>query len=121
MDRLDIAPNYAGVIMAIANGTFKNSFRLDFFYSFLYLQGTGSISGIVGPWIVGLLTPNSYLTEWRIVFWISFALFVGTTIVYDMFASGEIQDWNDPHKIERQNVKSNGISSAKLNEVDRTI
>lgn len=96
---LDIAPNYAGVIMAIANGT-------------------GSISGIVGPWIVGLLTPNSYLTEWRIVFWISFALFVGTTIVYDMFASGEIQDWNEPHKIEQENVKINGISSAKLNEVD---
>lgn len=38
-----------------------------------------------------------------------------------MFASGEIQDWNDPQKIEQQNVKSNGISSAKLNEVDRTI
>lgn len=99
----------------------QNSVVLFYSFFFIYNLGTGSISGIVGPWIVGLLTPNSYLTEWRIVFWISFALFVGTTIVYDMFASGEIQDWNDPHKIEQQNVKSNGISSAKLNEVDRTI
>lgn len=36
---LDIAPNYAGVIMAIANGT-------------------GSLAGVIGPYIVGLLTPN---------------------------------------------------------------
>lgn len=36
---LDIAPNYAGVIMAIANGT-------------------GSLAGVIGPYIVGVLTPN---------------------------------------------------------------
>lgn len=36
---LDIAPNYAGVIMGLANGT-------------------GSIAGTIGPYIVGVLTPN---------------------------------------------------------------
>ncbi|XP_055295735.1 putative inorganic phosphate cotransporter isoform X2 [Sitodiplosis mosellana] len=99
---LDIAPNYAGVIMAIANGT-------------------GSLAGVVGPYIVGVLTPNSYLTEWRIVFWITFVLFVVTTILYDIFASGEIQDWNDPLKLKEQNTKSNGSSSEKVNSVERTI
>lgn len=36
---LDIAPNYAGVIMAVANGL-------------------GGLTGVVGPYIVGLLTEN---------------------------------------------------------------
>lgn len=36
---LDIAPNYAGVVMAVANGI-------------------GGLTGVVGPYIVGLLTPN---------------------------------------------------------------
>lgn len=36
---LDIAPNYAGVVMAVANGL-------------------GGLTGVVGPYIVGLLTPN---------------------------------------------------------------
>lgn len=36
---LDIAPNYAGVIMAVANGL-------------------GGLTGVVGPYIVGLITPN---------------------------------------------------------------
>lgn len=94
---IDLAPNYAGVIMAIANGL-------------------GGLTGVIGPYIVGLLTENvseyfdfpqksvliniffflqSYLTEWRIVFWITFCIFVVTTIIYVLFASGEVQPWND--------------------------
>lgn len=34
---LDLAPNYAGVVMAIANGA-------------------GAITGAIGPYIVGLIT-----------------------------------------------------------------
>lgn len=36
---LDLAPNYAGVLMALTNGV-------------------GSISGMVGPYIVGVITTN---------------------------------------------------------------
>ncbi|XP_031618756.1 putative inorganic phosphate cotransporter isoform X2 [Contarinia nasturtii] len=100
---LDIAPNYAGIIMAIANGT-------------------GSLAGVIGPYIVGLLTPNSYLTEWRIVFWITFVLFVVTTILYDIFASGEIQPWNEPPNSNQQNFKTNGTSNGKAtNYAERSI
>lgn len=38
-NNLDLAPNYAGVIMGIANGA-------------------GGLTGVIGPYIVGLLTPN---------------------------------------------------------------
>lgn len=36
---LDIAPNYAGVVMAVVNGL-------------------GGATGVLGPYVVGLLTPN---------------------------------------------------------------
>lgn len=39
---------------------------------------------------------QSYLSEWRIIFWITFALLFITTIFYDVFASGKVEWWNDP-------------------------
>lgn len=64
---------------------------------------------------------QSYLTEWRIVFWITFVLFVVTTILYDMFASGDTQPWNDPNSSEQQNIKSNSTINGKINLADRNI
>lgn len=64
---------------------------------------------------------QSYLTEWRIVFWITFVLFVVTTILYDMFASGDTQPWNDPTSSEQQNIKSNSTINGKINLADRNI
>lgn len=48
---LDIAPNYAGVVMAVANGI-------------------GGLTGVVGPYIVGLLTPHvsSIWSTWLLIF-----------------------------------------------------
>lgn len=49
-------------------------------------------------------------------------LFVVTTILFDIFASGEIQDWNDPLKSKEQNAKSNGTSfSGPATSPERTI
>ena len=39
VNALDLSPNFAGTIMAIVNGS-------------------GSISGMVAPYVVGVLTPN---------------------------------------------------------------
>lgn len=36
---IDLAPNYAGVVMAVVNGL-------------------GGATGVAGPYVVGLLTPN---------------------------------------------------------------
>lgn len=106
VNNLDLAPMYAGVLMAITNGV-------------------GGFSGIISPYLVGVLTPNvsrskiyrwvysshefvlivfppishrsqSLLHEWRLVFWVTFVVFVVTTIVYVIWASGEVQPWNDP-------------------------
>jgi hypothetical protein len=47
------------------------------------------------PILVGLLTGNGTINEWRIVFWIAFVVFNVTNLVYVIWASGEIQPWND--------------------------
>ncbi|KAG4078473.1 hypothetical protein HA402_009185 [Bradysia odoriphaga] len=84
---LDLSPNYAGTLMAITNGI-------------------GAITGILSPYIVGVMTPNSSLTEWRAVFWISFAIFVSTTVVYVLWASGEVQPWNYPPETSIENGRN---------------
>lgn len=59
-------------------------------------NGIGALTGILGPFLVGILTTNRSLYEWRIVFWIAFGVFNVTNIVYVIWASGEIQPFNDP-------------------------
>lgn len=78
---LDMSPNYAGTIMAVTNGI-------------------GALTGILGPFLVGVLTTNTSLYEWRIVFWIAFGVFNITNIVYVIWASGEVQPWNEPHLLK---------------------
>ncbi|XP_033173954.1 sialin [Drosophila mauritiana] len=73
---LDMSPNYAGTLMAVTNGI-------------------GAITGVVSPYLVGVMTPNATLLEWRLVFWVAFAVLVITAIVYCIWASGEVQPFND--------------------------
>ncbi|BES98261.1 sodium:phosphate symporter activity [Nesidiocoris tenuis] len=77
VNSLDLSPNFAGTIMALANGL-------------------GSISGMVAPTLIGYLTPNRTLAEWRIVFWVMFAVLVLSNFVFIFWGSGEVQPWNDP-------------------------
>lgn len=77
LNPLDLSPNYSGTLMAITNGI-------------------GAITGIISPYLVGVMTPNATLLEWRLVFWVAFGVLVSTSVVYAIWASGEIQDFNDP-------------------------
>lgn len=40
------------------------------------------------------------MNEWRVVFWITFVIFAVTTIIYCLWASGELQPWNDPNNMK---------------------
>ncbi|XP_035743008.1 putative inorganic phosphate cotransporter [Vespa mandarinia] len=79
---LDLSPNYSGSLMAVVNGI-------------------GALSGILTPYIVRALTPNELMTEWRLVFWVVFAVFVVTNLIFIFYASGEVQYWNDPEFVRR--------------------
>ncbi|XP_034946591.1 sialin-like [Chelonus insularis] len=75
----DLAPNYAGILMGITNTP-------------------GTISAFVLPGLVGALTDNGNNTfeRWRYVFWISVVAQVLAFIIFTIFGSAKIQDWNYP-------------------------
>lgn len=79
---LDLSPNYSGTLMAIVNGI-------------------GALSGIVTPYIVGTIASEQTLTQWRTVFWIVLGVFIVTNMIFVIFASGEVQYWNDPEFVLR--------------------
>ncbi|KYN14370.1 PREDICTED: putative inorganic phosphate cotransporter isoform X1 [Trachymyrmex cornetzi] len=79
---LDLSPNYSGTLMALVNGM-------------------GAFTGIITPYIVGELAPQQTMNQWRIVFWIVLAVFILTNAIFVMYASGEVQYWNDPDFVIR--------------------
>ncbi|XP_033335730.1 putative inorganic phosphate cotransporter isoform X1 [Megalopta genalis] len=95
VNALDLSPNYSGTLMAVVNGL-------------------GALSGIITPYIVGLLTSNNRLYEWRLVFWIVLGVFILTNLIFVLFASGEVQYWNDPEFVRRE--KKEGKQAKIQNE-----
>ncbi|KAK1129788.1 hypothetical protein K0M31_019498 [Melipona bicolor] len=82
VNALDLSPNYSGTLMALVNGV-------------------GAFTGILTPYIVSELTPDQTLSQWRLVFWIVFAVFVVTNLIFILYASGEVEYWNDPEFVRR--------------------
>ncbi|XP_026317593.1 putative inorganic phosphate cotransporter [Hyposmocoma kahamanoa] len=80
VNALDLAPNYAASLTSLVNTT------------------STLIAGIGVPYIIGYLTPNQTLVEWRVAFWVCFAVLVGTNIIYIIWADGEQQWWDDVRK-----------------------
>ncbi|XP_014203397.1 putative inorganic phosphate cotransporter [Copidosoma floridanum] len=103
-NNLDLSPNYASTLVSIANAV-------------------AGIGGIVSPYLVGVLTPNQTIGEWRLVFWIGFAVTVLTNLFYLRYASGKVQSWNDRDAVEpvefemvlrsREDGKTRGINERR--------
>lgn len=98
VNALDLSPNYAGTLMALVGGI-------------------GAISGILTPYLVGILTPNSTMLEWRLVFIIAVIVLVSTNIVYLVLGSGQVQPWNEPPQEELEDKpkdSGNKMATASL-------
>ncbi|XP_045529093.1 putative inorganic phosphate cotransporter [Pieris brassicae] len=76
VNALDITPNYAGTTTGLVNGI-------------------AAISGIISPYLIGLLTPQSTLKQWRVAFWVCLGILVVTNVIYIIFAKGEQLWWDD--------------------------
>ncbi|KAL3272619.1 hypothetical protein HHI36_014086 [Cryptolaemus montrouzieri] len=86
LNHADIAPNYAGVLMGFTNFC-------------------GQISSILGPLVVQVLVKDQTDPfQWRIVFIIAAGLLLVTNIFFLIFASGEIQPWNNENLSEQKDV-----------------
>ncbi|XP_052743563.1 sialin [Bicyclus anynana] len=75
-NHIDIAPNFAGTLMAMTNTV-------------------ATIPGIVVPIFVGVLTHgNQTISAWRVIFFVTIGLYLIEIVVYTLFGSGEQQPWN---------------------------
>ncbi|KAF7265869.1 putative inorganic phosphate cotransporter [Rhynchophorus ferrugineus] len=97
VNALDLSPNFAGIIMAITNGI-------------------GAGAGIVTPYLTGALTGNHTILEWRTVFWVSFCIFMSTSVVYMFYGSGEEQWWNSPENPNPKKTKMIDLESFRASE-----
>ncbi|XP_068183676.1 sialin-like isoform X2 [Antennarius striatus] len=77
VNHLDIAPSYAGILLAITN-------------SF------GTLPGMVGPVIARSLTKHNTIKEWQFVFYIAAAINVVGAAIYAFFGQGTVQPWAVP-------------------------
>ncbi|XP_072944996.1 sialin [Epargyreus clarus] len=76
-NHIDIAPNFAGTLMAITNTV-------------------ATIPGIVVPIFVGVLTHgNQTISAWRVIFFVTIGLYIIEILAYTIFGSGEEQPWNN--------------------------
>lgn len=103
VNALDLSPNYSGTLMALVNGI-------------------GAFTGILTPYIVSILTPNQALHEWRLVFWIVFGVFVLTNIIFVLYASGEVEYWNDPEfvRTEKERIQKKVIDE-KMEKIQKPL
>jgi len=84
VNHLDLAPQYASLLMGISN-TFA------------------TIPGMVSPYLAGkMLTHGSTSTigEWRGIFSVSATIYLVGSLLYGLLASGETQKWAGPSAAE---------------------
>lgn len=77
VNHLDIAPQYASILMGVSNGI-------------------GTMAGFILPIVVDYITSDHLRSSWKNVFLLAATIhFVGVCF-YGTFASGELQDWAVP-------------------------
>lgn len=99
---LDLAPNYSGTLMAIGNGI-------------------AAIGGVFTPYIVGILTPNQTIDQWRQVFYIGLAVAIACSVYILIFASAEVQEWNESDFCRKKNKAIAAVIAAKEFEFKKNV
>lgn len=80
INQMDLAPNYAGILVGISNTI-------------------ATIPGIVAPFLVGALTDNHQTRDrWNIVFYITSGIGVFGGVIFVMFGSGKREPWSVEHQ-----------------------
>lgn len=89
---LDIAPNFSGTVMGLANTL-------------------SSLGGWISATVVAEITEkNGTIEQWTYIFWMLVAIYICAAIIFTIFGSGELQPWNS---VQRQP----SITEAKITEM----
>ncbi|KAK2713801.1 sialin-like [Artemia franciscana] len=86
VNHVDIAPNYAGILIGLTNTV-------------------ATVPGFIVPIFVGELTHGNQTHErWQIIFWVTAGIYVVGFIFYTIFASGDEQPWNKKQNTGKDSV-----------------
>ncbi|KAE8749881.1 hypothetical protein FOCC_FOCC003350 [Frankliniella occidentalis] len=85
VNHLDIAPQYASILMGISNTV-------------------ATLPGMISPHITGYIVQDKTPSQWRIVFIISSTIYLVGAIIYGTFASGERQSWAEDNASNPSNI-----------------
>ncbi|XP_071455292.1 sialin-like [Hetaerina americana] len=90
VNHLDIAPQYASVLMG-----FGNTFA--------------TLPGIISPALTGYIVRNKEASQWKNVFYIAGGLYLIGSVFYGVFASGVLQPWaKEEEPADKKNMGNNG-------------
>lgn len=96
-NHIDIAPNYAGTLMAITNTA-------------------ATLPGIIVPIFVGQITHgNQTIGAWRIIFFVTIVLYIFEIFGYTFLGSGEEQPWNKGDKTNNGTLEHGEVEATPLN------
>ena len=92
VNHIDIAPRYAGMIISVSNTT-------------------ASLAGVISPLLTGfVINEHSTVYTWRIVFILTAVINIVGSIVFALFADGEVQQW----ALSEKRKLSKGTTSAPV-------
>ncbi|XP_031549271.1 vesicular glutamate transporter 1-like [Actinia tenebrosa] len=97
VNHLDIAPQYASVLMGISNTV-------------------ATLPGILSPLLTGAIVQHQTAGEWRIVFYLGGAIYAAGCIFYVIFASGHVQFWATGNGYEEVLVNSDDAEEKEEEE-----
>ncbi|KAJ8320567.1 hypothetical protein KUTeg_002154 [Tegillarca granosa] len=66
-----------------------------------------TIPGLIAPIVAGILTSNGTQEEWREVFFVCAGFGVFGSLIFGLFASGELEDWSKDSKTKMCELKIN--------------
>jgi len=80
VNHVDVASNYAGIMMGMTNSV-------------------ANICGFLAPYIIGIIvTTEGSVQQWQVVFFITAAVYTVTNLFFVIFGTGEEQSWNRQSK-----------------------
>ncbi|KAJ9596880.1 hypothetical protein L9F63_012136 [Diploptera punctata] len=97
---IDVAPNYAGSLTGMMNAV-------------------GSITGIISTPVAGAVLQNDSTTEgWKVIFWISAAMYAICSLPYMICATAQVQPWNNPDEKTAKSVPVLMLSNVASSDVE---
>ncbi|CAD7015095.1 putative inorganic phosphate cotransporter [Ceratitis capitata] len=96
-NHIDLSPNYAGVLMGVANCM-------------------ANLMSVLAPLLVGFIVTNTEdVGQWRIIFYVTAGFYFVGNLLFIIFGQVKIQKWNYPKELQQQrdHIKFQPVNAEK--------